>query len=84
MRYDLDFLYQKAMRSIDVEFIEEVCMLLIDADRYDELGILDGRLGDIKGHDKETYAYFFYSPTQSKFSFLIRDSQRGADWYRNK
>lgn len=84
MRDDLDFLYQKAMRSQDLEFMAEICMLLIDANRYDDLEKLDGRISDIKVHTKDEHTYFVYSPTQDKFDFLVGDSQMGENWYRNR
>lgn len=84
MRDDLDFLYQKAMCSQDIEFMEEVYMLLSDADRYDDLDNLDGRISDIKVHTRNEYTYFIYTPTQDKFDFLVGDSQMGKNWYRNR
>jgi len=78
MRDDLDFLYQKAMRSQDVLFIGYVFGELAgyDDEKSEKLnerilhlvfGVWD--MGDIQS---------------DKFSFLIGDSQMGENWYRNR
>lgn len=83
MRDDLDFLYQKAMRSSDLEFINEVVGLLSEVGFtlwWDELDNLMER------------AEFFHNVkfdgddfrASDRFSIIVGDSQRGADWYRNR
>lgn len=84
MRDDLDFLYQKAMRSKDVEFMDNVASLLIDAEMWIELVSLDARIDNFNGYNTEKFNFFQYTPTQSKFDFLVGDSQMGENWYRNR
>lgn len=83
MRNDLDFLYQKAMRSKDLNFINEVIGVISQDDGstlwFDELTDLMER------------AEFFHNLkfdvddfVLDRFSIIIDDSQRGADWYRNR
>lgn len=83
MRRDLDFLYQKAMRSIDKAFMNEVFMLLIEESRFEDAMKLDQRIDNLMVHGDET-SIFTYTPTQSKFDFLIGDSLMGENWYRNR
>lgn len=79
MRGDLDFLYHKAMRSLDWVFIDEVAALLGTNGRNDDANILYQRsekIWDIK-NDLGIFV-------DNKFSFLIGDSQMGENWYRNR
>lgn len=80
MRDDLDFLYQKAMRSSDWKFIDEVAMLLSNSNRGDESDVLFERAGNLWHLENDSIIPDFYD----KFSFLISDSQMGENWYRNK
>lgn len=83
MREDLDTLYHRAMRSTDKDFMNEVFMLLIEDDKFDEAKKLDERLDNLMVHaGHETI--FIYSPSKSKIAFLIGDSQMGQDWYKTR
>ena len=78
MRDDLDFLYQKAMRSKDALFVEFVFNELVGYDD-EKSEKLNQRVLNL------VFGVWDMGDTHSdKFSFLIGDSQRGADWYRNR
>lgn len=71
------------MRSVDKNFMNEVFMLLIDDDRFEQARLLAQRLDNLMIHaGHETI--FTYTPSMSKIDFLLSDSQMGKNWYRNK
>lgn len=80
MRDDLNFLYQKAMRSKDLKFINEVISIIAD---HKQSSVQLYRLVDRAEfiHNMKFDKQDFRS---DKFSFMIGDSQMGENWYRNK
>ena len=77
MRDDLDFLYKKAMRSGDYEFMVDVFYLLVDAEKTEMSDKLTDRIVGFIRRDVGIVEF-------SIFSFLIGDSQMGENWYRTK
>lgn len=79
MRTDLDFLYQKAMRSADPKFLCEVFDEIVGYLDEDKVEKLNNRILHLAFN-----SWDMGDIHSDKFSFLIGDSQMGADWYRNR
>lgn len=76
MREDLDFLFQKAMRSKDLNFMIEVQELLVENNWNLDADELTSRmLGFMR------IRHYIQDENFSKFRFLLEDSQLGQDWY---
>lgn len=77
MRNDLEFLYQKAMRSKDYEFMDEIYCLLVDAGFEKMADDVSIRIHKFLCNGFNAWPMF------SKFDFLIEDSF-GDSWYKTK
>lgn len=78
IRKDLDFLYERAMRSQDFDFMEQVYEFLVDAGMGDKAENLSDRIHQFLCNEFNSW------PSFSKVDFLLADSQLGNTWYQNR
>lgn len=78
MRSDLSFLYDRAIRSKDFNFMDCVFGLLDNAGMDFEAKELSDRIYKFMCLDFNVW------PSCSKFQFLIDDSYFGYDWFRTQ
>lgn len=78
MRDDLDFLYQRAMRSKDIPFMQKVAEFLVEAGWDIELNELIVRIDNF--HEASVGVWGLL---RNKFDFFVQDIPT-SDWYRNR
>jgi hypothetical protein len=85
---ELEFLYQKAMRSADIEFIDEVTINLEMSNMEHDIES-DPRVASMIDRVNKLWSiqrgpYGLDASGEGKFDFLVGDSQLGHDWYQTR